>query len=315
MLSPQASSHLGGANKKPELLYDGQHFDHWQAILKTDLSLEKRIEAVRAMGAFGANGYGPEAARAVLAVMRGYSIMEIDGSLEGTFKQAAFAAVTKLPRGEAFKPLAKTLENGNANQRVFSASVLASDAVNSKDALPLLAKATNDEDLFVRFVARRGVALLDHDLTTLMPILRASLASHESRDVIAAAHIISGQPIVLPTSARVTGSRRQQVVTVLIPDLVNLLGHADEKVRRSAAEGLHRVGSAAEGSLKEAIASKDAKLADRAQKLLDAIEHSRQLPASAYSECAGCTRIHRNAGHSARPLAARHPLAGRDLAS
>ena len=165
----------------------------------------------------------------------------------------------------------------------FSASVLASDAVNSKDALPLLAKATTDEDLFVRFVARRGVALLDHDLTTLMPILRASLASHESRDVIAAAHIISGQPIVLPTSARVTGSRRQQVVTVLIPDLVNLLGHADEKVRRSAAEGLHRVGSAAEGSLKEAIASKDAKLADRAQKLLDAIEHSRQLPASAYT--------------------------------
>jgi hypothetical protein len=119
LLSPQASSHLGGANKKPELLYDGQHFDHWQAILKTDLSLEKRIEAVRAMGAFGANGYGPEAARAVLAAMRGYSIMEIDGSLEGTFKQAAFAAVTKLPRGEAFKPLAKTLENGNANQRVF----------------------------------------------------------------------------------------------------------------------------------------------------------------------------------------------------
>ncbi len=97
----QASSHGGGANRDPNLLYDGQSFHHWQSILKTDLSLEKRTEAVRAMGAFGVNGFGPEAAKAVLAVMRGYSIMEMGNPLEGKFKKAALAAVAKIPRGEA----------------------------------------------------------------------------------------------------------------------------------------------------------------------------------------------------------------------
>ena len=56
---------------KPTLRYDGKTFDEWRTAWQTELSTEKRLEAVQALAAFGANGYGKEAAEAIFEVVEG----------------------------------------------------------------------------------------------------------------------------------------------------------------------------------------------------------------------------------------------------
>ncbi len=74
--------------KKAVLLYDGKTFDQWQNAWRTELSTEKRLEAVKALAAFGANGYGKEAAEAILDVAGEYDFATIDESnAEGKLKQ------------------------------------------------------------------------------------------------------------------------------------------------------------------------------------------------------------------------------------
>src|SRR5262249_34697497 len=74
---PQAAAEedAGEAKRKPareELRYDGKDFEQWRRLLLTELKPERRIEAIRAMSAFGANGYARDAAAAVIEVLRAY---------------------------------------------------------------------------------------------------------------------------------------------------------------------------------------------------------------------------------------------------
>jgi beta-lactamase regulating signal transducer with metallopeptidase domain/protein involved in polysaccharide export with SLBB domain/tetratricopeptide (TPR) repeat protein len=64
--SPSARS--GGATP----LYDGKTFDEWRAQWRTELKIEKRMEAVEALAAFARAEYGREAAEAILDVAGDY---------------------------------------------------------------------------------------------------------------------------------------------------------------------------------------------------------------------------------------------------
>ena len=57
---------------KERLLYDEKNFAHWRDVLRYDLNPAVRIKALKALGAFGANGYGEEVTVAVLDVLRNY---------------------------------------------------------------------------------------------------------------------------------------------------------------------------------------------------------------------------------------------------
>ena len=59
--------------------YDGKSFEQWQTAWKTELSTEKRLETVKALAAFGANGYGQEAAAAIVEVAGQYDWTSIGG--------------------------------------------------------------------------------------------------------------------------------------------------------------------------------------------------------------------------------------------
>ena len=48
--------------------YDGQSFADWVAVLENDLSRERKVEALRALAAFGAHGYAQDA---ILQILRG----------------------------------------------------------------------------------------------------------------------------------------------------------------------------------------------------------------------------------------------------
>ena len=52
------------------LRYDGKSFAEWKNEWKTELKPERRAEAIKAFAAFGASGYGEEAASAIIEVMR-----------------------------------------------------------------------------------------------------------------------------------------------------------------------------------------------------------------------------------------------------
>jgi hypothetical protein len=53
--------------------YDGKPFAYWQTYCRTELKPERRIEALKALAAFGANGYAEEAAEVVMKIAEDYS--------------------------------------------------------------------------------------------------------------------------------------------------------------------------------------------------------------------------------------------------
>src|SRR5690606_35304478 len=61
-------------NAPPVYRYDGKTFQTWRDTWKHELSTEKRIEAVKALAAFGRAGYAKEAAETILDVAGEYDL-------------------------------------------------------------------------------------------------------------------------------------------------------------------------------------------------------------------------------------------------
>lgn len=75
-----ATAQVADKVAKEDLRYDGKDFAYWKNYWRTELKAERRIEAVRALGAFGVNGYGEEAARMIVELLQGYR--EVDFGVE-----------------------------------------------------------------------------------------------------------------------------------------------------------------------------------------------------------------------------------------
>ncbi len=88
------------------LRYDGKPFEEWRNVWKTELSTEKRIEAVKALAAFGRAGYGPEAAAAILDVAGEYDFMILQGGddPEGKLKRAVLQGLIPNDRSQTLAP-------------------------------------------------------------------------------------------------------------------------------------------------------------------------------------------------------------------
>jgi beta-lactamase regulating signal transducer with metallopeptidase domain len=76
---PQATQPAERGPSRSALRFEGKRFDEWRDAWRTELSAEKRLEAVKALAAFGANGYGKEAAAAILEVVKLYDWSSIPG--------------------------------------------------------------------------------------------------------------------------------------------------------------------------------------------------------------------------------------------
>jgi hypothetical protein len=70
----------GSTPAKSALRYNGQSFDEWRSRWQTELSSEKRAEAVRALAAFARAGYGKEATDAILDVAGQYDFNTMGGN-------------------------------------------------------------------------------------------------------------------------------------------------------------------------------------------------------------------------------------------
>jgi len=149
------ASPSGAAVKKEDLRYDRKPFEYWRRYLLTELKAERRIEALTAMAAFGAKGYGKEAVPAILEIVKDYSPDLLRGvppgkELEQRVLETAHDAAEKIgPPG--FALFVKGLEERNLNVRFFCTHVLYCEI--SKTEVPALLELTLKKNVNIRDAA------------------------------------------------------------------------------------------------------------------------------------------------------------------
>ena len=256
------------------LCYDGKGFEEWRREWKHELKPERRAEAVNAFAAFGANGYGKEAAEAILEVMRTLKMNASDarfsetslreGRYTGTMlvKMSAVRAFLRgrpdyrIPPEDALKVLSRELKEGNRNGRLFAIFALRNMDREAVDAIPAVRAAfENDEDPTVRCcayvaLARLAVATgpefgseLEMPPSALRELLKGAKldALHELLTTLVPS---SGWPYPLlhesPNKRRVLELRPggEAIVEVLVEGLQS----EDEATRRETISALTRLG-------------------------------------------------------------------------
>ncbi len=159
-------------SKKESLTYGGKSFAEWRAVLTTELKPEVRIEAINALSTFGANGYGKEAAEAIVGLMKGYDIERLPPD-DSRVIHAAWEAFGKIG-AEGVPTLLDELRHGEMNGRRFAIRALGR-VRNPKAAVPALIEAFKDEDVYIRRSALLHAFPIDADPKPLVPALTDSL--------------------------------------------------------------------------------------------------------------------------------------------
>jgi beta-lactamase regulating signal transducer with metallopeptidase domain len=159
--APPAKEEPAPAVKKEALRYGGKSFEQWRTELVTELKPDIRIDGIKALREFGANGYGPEATAAILQVMRGYDITGGNKDDWDVF-QAGYEAVHKIGK-PAVTELISGLRGDSRNGRRFAATALAGLDRDARPAVPALIKAMQDEDAYVHEKAADAVYRIQPD--------------------------------------------------------------------------------------------------------------------------------------------------------
>jgi beta-lactamase regulating signal transducer with metallopeptidase domain len=161
------------ARPKETLRYDGKSFDEWRDELEAELKPELRTEAIKAFAAFGANGYGREAAEVILGVMRGYDVTGMNNGPMGELKDAATSAfrnpaidrgdgITPIAREDALPVLLEELKHGTRNGRLFVVNALPQMALGGEEVIPLLIQILEkEEDATLRDLSMAALSYLD----------------------------------------------------------------------------------------------------------------------------------------------------------
>lgn len=111
----------------PTYLYAGKPFEHWRDLFKYELSTERRIEAIKALAAFGRTGKGKEAAEAILDVAgeydfrEGNNLSELEDELAGGILDALSKSISTV---QWLPILEKRFENEPAKWRWITEALL-----------------------------------------------------------------------------------------------------------------------------------------------------------------------------------------------
>jgi RNA polymerase sigma factor (sigma-70 family) len=179
------------ATNKPAreaLRYDGKDFEDWRRLLLTELKPQRRVDGIKALSAFGTNGYAREAAAAVLEVLRAYdpprheagtaSQVEMAGQ-EALVIEAAHVCLTKIGK-DATPALVEELRIGNKRSRYQVLDLLRRLVVDlrmdvdPKPVIPAVLKVVQDNDPTIRNLALWALATLDKDGTHASVIVQAT---------------------------------------------------------------------------------------------------------------------------------------------
>jgi beta-lactamase regulating signal transducer with metallopeptidase domain/HEAT repeat protein len=231
---PPPAKEEPAAVKKEALRYGGKSFDQWRTELVTELKPDIRIDGIKALREFGANGYGPDATAAILQVMQGYDINGGNKDDEDVFK-AGLEAVRKIG-----KPSVTVLIGGvrgdNRNGRRFAVNALGQLDSDAQAAAPALIKAMRDEDAYTRERAADAVfriqpeapgyaAALAGMLKDDLPSLRANAACF-----LGNAKLPEGRALTVPALMEALDDPDANVRLAVISALVNIKPPAREVV-------------------------------------------------------------------------------------
>jgi beta-lactamase regulating signal transducer with metallopeptidase domain len=265
-------SDRGAAIPREYLVYDGKTFSYWVNLLRTDLSIERRTEAMRVLAAFGANGYGREAAAAVLELMRNYNVFGQTADIrESKLTDAAMEVVKNISDDEALLPITEAMKSENANQRLFAVVVLPNIVAKRKDAAPWLTDLLRDENRSVRVAAHISLGLADPDSPELLGVLREELSGEEPDDIRLAISIAGGRVLQLWEGGLTS---TMPPMPALAPQLVKLLDSTDKVIRNDATDALIKIGPAAIKLLEPRAASDDPEVAKHAAAMIEKIRQT-----------------------------------------
>jgi beta-lactamase regulating signal transducer with metallopeptidase domain len=234
-------------NSKSRLRYDGKTFDEWKNAWQTELNTEKRVDAVKALAAFGANGYGAEAAKAIIEIAGQYDWTSIGGNEAadalkkaclGAFGYPGTSTVARpIPENDVLLALLAAVDSKNTNDRLFATWVLPVLAPQNKLANDALQKLSSDADAKVRSYSFKP---LDADTLSLRdngipPRIRQELMSNDSKTARAAIKTLVKDASWFNSRGI---SMEKGPALYYVPELFPLLFAPDESVRREARQAL-----------------------------------------------------------------------------
>ncbi len=231
-------------NGKPTLRYDGKTFDEWRTAWQTELSLEKRLEVVKALAAFGANGYGKRAAESIVDLAGQYdwtttsenrantTLLDACASALGATPHSGDSAQQlpyQIPSKDSLPVLLDVAKSGSPRQKLFLTWVL--PRISDPRAAEAFLKLANDPDTQVRL----GVLMRLPEVNSGAPnakvieLIRQALTDEHTPELdtlimklIHYRYDINGQ------------IDREKTTLYYLPELFPNLFNASEQVRRSA---------------------------------------------------------------------------------
>ncbi len=216
--------------KREDLHYGGKDFYQWRRELLTELKPAIRADGMKAFAAFGVNGYGVEATRAILEMMRSYDPeIEYTTDEDAPVVKAAYAALFKLG-AMATPTLAAAIKAENRNVRRFAITALQRMGSDSKAALPELLQAFKNADPTTRSLAVYAVGQIHINQGTkevVAPVMEA-LKDNNANVRAAAANALK----LMRDSAKSA-----------IPALLNALSDKDADVRSCVIVALDELGA------------------------------------------------------------------------
>ena len=221
------------------LRYDGKTFDEWRTAWQTELSLEKRLEVVKALAAFGASGRGREAAEAILEVAAQLDWAFIGDNSAGRLQQACIDAFTsgemtegyRIPT-EAWWPLVVPIYENSPEKSTIVKYLANQLPAGETSLIPKLIELSNQSEA-TRSLALIGLKAVDPSLADdrVVARLRQSLTEADAspEQLRWAIHNLLFSP-----SGNYSGGMGQDLQLRMVPELQPLLFHPDLEVRQSA---------------------------------------------------------------------------------
>jgi RNA polymerase sigma factor (sigma-70 family) len=275
--TPQQAEKAGKAAEAPSpppreaLRYGGKDFQEWRRLLRIDLDPVTRVQGIKALAAFGTNGYGPEAAAAILDVVRGYNLDALDGE-DAKVVEAAGKGLAKIGT-EAVPVLVEEMKHGRKNERQFAlAEALPSLRSTAKAAIPAAITALRDEDPDIRRIAVNALRSIDPEGTSAPAMARVVTDDdadirYRAMQALAGwgpkARVAAPQLLAAAVKDPNPGWRRLALTTLdalkldaatLLPALEEALKDKDGKVRQQAIATLGTLGAEARDAVPGLVA-------------------------------------------------------------
>jgi len=153
---PSGSGPADKPTKREQMRYDGRSFEEWREDLRTELKEARRVEGLKAMRAFAANGYATEAVSVTIEVMALY-YSEHGYLLRESQDLDAIAQNVLWMNEEASRPaLLAALKGGQRNQQLYVLEHLGTDFQFAVPVLRDLAVRADEE------VSEKALALMAH---------------------------------------------------------------------------------------------------------------------------------------------------------